>query len=137
MTCLFTFYLSVWRFGMHNEYTKYCACTKMYIPTWQRITDEGSLPEMRIWSIVLIKVDFKWCVHLKPRSNALIYTRGEYYTYKLCIICTRVYFWACERNCIYVKVNLHMCKYTPPCNIYTCSDQVYICILYVYVFLVM
>ena len=27
-----------------------------------------------------------------------------------------VYFWACERNCIYVKVNLHMCKYTPPCK---------------------
>ena len=34
----------------------------------------------------------------------------------ICIICTRVYFWACERNCIYVKVNLHMCKYTPPCK---------------------
>ena len=29
---------------------------------------------------------------------------------------TWVYFWACERNCIYVKVNLHMCKYTPPCK---------------------
>ena len=25
-------------------------------------------------------------------------------------------FWACERNCIYVKVNLHMCKYKPPCK---------------------
>ena len=34
----------------------------------------------------------------------------------ICIICTRVYFWPCERNCIYVKVNLHMCKYTPPCK---------------------
>ena len=29
-----------------------------------RITDEGSVPEMRIWSILLIKSDFKWCIHL-------------------------------------------------------------------------
>ena len=28
-----------------------------------RITDEGSVPEMRIWSILLIKSDIKWCVH--------------------------------------------------------------------------
>ena len=31
---------------------------------WPRITDEGSLPEMRIWSIMLIKSDLKWCIHL-------------------------------------------------------------------------
>ena len=43
------------------------------------------------------------------------YTHGVYIIH-ICIICTRVYFWACERNCIYVKVNLHMCKYTPPCK---------------------
>ena len=60
------------------------------------------------------------------------FTHGVYIIH-ICIICTRVYFWACERNCIYVKVNLHMCKYTPPCKYYTCSDQVYICI-YIYVF---
>ena len=29
-----------------------------------RITDEGSVPEMRIWSILLIKSDLKWCIHL-------------------------------------------------------------------------
>ena len=29
-----------------------------------RITDEGSVPEMRILSILLIKSDFKWCIHL-------------------------------------------------------------------------
>ena len=29
-----------------------------------RITDEGSVPEMRIWSISLIKSDLKWCIHL-------------------------------------------------------------------------
>ena len=28
------------------------------------IPDEGSIPEMRIWSILLIKSDLKWCVHL-------------------------------------------------------------------------
>ena len=31
---------------------------------WLRITDEGSLPEMRIWSILLIKSDLKWSIHL-------------------------------------------------------------------------
>ena len=31
---------------------------------WLRVTDEGSLPEMRIWSILLIEYDLKWCIHL-------------------------------------------------------------------------
>ena len=31
---------------------------------WPRFTDEGSVPEMRIWSILLIKSDLKWCKHL-------------------------------------------------------------------------
>ena len=31
---------------------------------WLRITDEGSVTEMRIWSIVLMKSDYKWCIHL-------------------------------------------------------------------------
>ena len=31
---------------------------------WRRITDEGSLPEMRIWSILLITSGLKWCIHL-------------------------------------------------------------------------
>ena len=30
----------------------------------RRITDEGSLPVMRIWSIMLIKSELKWCIHL-------------------------------------------------------------------------
>ena len=37
---------------------------------WLRITDEGSLPEMRIWSILLIKSVLKWCIHL---SGSLFY----------------------------------------------------------------
>ena len=31
---------------------------------WLKITDEGLVPEMRIWSILLIKSDIKWCIHL-------------------------------------------------------------------------
>ena len=31
---------------------------------WLRIIDEGSVPELRIWSILLIKSDLKWCIHL-------------------------------------------------------------------------
>ena len=30
---------------------------------WLRITDEGSVPEMRIWSISNL-IRFKWCIHL-------------------------------------------------------------------------
>ena len=33
-------------------------------PVWLRITDEGSVPEMHIWSILLIKSDLNWCIHL-------------------------------------------------------------------------
>ena len=29
-----------------------------------RITDEGSVPEIRVWSILLKKSDLKWCIHL-------------------------------------------------------------------------
>ena len=39
---------------------------------WLRITDEGSVPEMRIWSILLIISDLKWCIHLS-RSLFLYY----------------------------------------------------------------
>ena len=35
------------------------------------ITDDGSVPEMRIWSILLIQSDFKWCIHLS--RNLLLY----------------------------------------------------------------
>ena len=31
---------------------------------WLRITHEGSVPEMSIWSIFLINSDLKWCTHL-------------------------------------------------------------------------
>ena len=34
---------------------------------WLRITDEGSVTELRIWSILIIETDLKWCVHLSRR----------------------------------------------------------------------
>ena len=37
-----------------------------------RITDEGSVPEMWIWSILLIKSDLKWCIYLS-RSLVLYF----------------------------------------------------------------
>ena len=36
-------------------------------------TDEGSVPEKRIWSIFLIKSDLKWCIHLK--RSLFLYSR--------------------------------------------------------------
>ena len=35
---------------------------------WRRITDESLIPEMRIWSILLIKSELKWCIHLSKVS---------------------------------------------------------------------
>ena len=38
------------------------ACTSMCLEV--RITDEGLIPGMHIWFILLIKSDLKWCIHL-------------------------------------------------------------------------
>ena len=35
-----------------------------YYFLWRRTTNEGSIPEMCIWSILLIKSNLKWCIHL-------------------------------------------------------------------------
>ena len=40
---------------------------------WQRITDEDSMPEMRIWSISLIKSGLKWCLHLERSLFSYLY----------------------------------------------------------------
>ena len=47
---------------------------------WPRITDEVSLPEMGIWSILLIKSDLKWCIHLSRSLFLYVTTRtvGSY-----------------------------------------------------------
>ena len=75
-----------------------------------------------------------------PFTCADLHTICKLYIYEFALGCI-IYNWACERNCIYVKVNLHMCKYTPCVNIHLLGPGVYfllhICILYIYVFLVM
>ena len=67
---------------------------------------------------------------LKTRSHALIYTRCVNYTYMYNL--HRVHFCACERNCIYVKVNLHMCKYTPPCKYTSARTRCIFAFAYMY-----
>ena len=42
---------------------------------WLRITDEGPVPEIRIWSILLIKSDLKWCIHL---SSLYLYLKRKH-----------------------------------------------------------
>ena len=41
---------------------------------WPRITEEGSVPEMGIWSILLIVSDLKWCIHLS--RSLFLYFNG-------------------------------------------------------------
>ena len=44
---------------------------------WLRITDEGLVPEMRIWFILLIKSDLKWCIHLSRSLFFVCQLLGE------------------------------------------------------------
>ena len=46
---------------------------------WPRITDEGSVPEMRIWSILLIKSDLKWCI-----KSLFIFQKNTWSSWSLC-----------------------------------------------------
>ena len=55
-------------FGIHFNFFNYLI--------WLRITDEGLLPEMRIWSILLIKSDLKWCIPSKKKSLCLIMNKA-------------------------------------------------------------
>ena len=42
-----------------------------------RITDEGSVPEMRTWYILLIKSDLKWCMNLSSSLFSYWFVRCE------------------------------------------------------------
>ena len=46
-----------------NENARYKR-NELELRFWLRITDEGLVLEMHIWSISLIKSDLKWCIHL-------------------------------------------------------------------------
>ena len=53
------------------------------------VTDEGSVPEMRIWSILLIKSDLKWCIHLSRSLFFILTTNSTQFNSKLdygCIV---------------------------------------------------
>ena len=53
---------------------------------WLRFTDEGSVPEMRKWSMLLIKSDLKWCVHL---SRSLFFIFALNCDFHLLAVATR------------------------------------------------
>ena len=42
---------------------------------WLRITDEGSVREMYIWSILLVKSDLKWFINLI--RSLILYTQQK------------------------------------------------------------
>ena len=46
-----------------------------------RITDAGSVPEMRIWSISFIKSDLKWCIHLFELKTLFQFEMNILYMY--------------------------------------------------------
>ena len=53
-----------------------CSISRMHLDfIWQRITDEGSVPEMRMWSILLVESDLKWCIHLS--RSLLLYSNKK------------------------------------------------------------
>ena len=42
-----------------------------------RITDEGLVPEMCIWSMLLSKFDWKWCIHVHLSRSIFLYIIAE------------------------------------------------------------
>ena len=48
---------------------------------WVRITDEGSVPEIRIWSISLIQSEYKWCIHLSRSLYLNIVLHRDQYSH--------------------------------------------------------
>ena len=75
---------------------------------WLRITDEGSIPEIRIRSILLIKSDLKWCIHL---SRGL-FSYFEYAGFKLNGDPATFYQWYCHR-----PLNNHILWWPVLCNL--------------------
>ena len=58
---------------------------------WLRITDEGSVPEMRIWSISLIQSDLKWCIHLSRSLFFNFWTLKYLYLIKVMSCVKKIY----------------------------------------------
>ena len=66
--CGFNLFLGTFGISIFNNFNYFL---------WQRITDEGSVPEMRIWSILLILSDLKWCLHLSKSLFFVFQLLGE------------------------------------------------------------
>ena len=68
-----------------------------------RITDEGSVPEMRIWSKLFIKSDFKWCIHLS--RSLFLYCNLKFIWYcKIPLRCFFLKYLPCS-----IEVNVDIC----------------------------
>ena len=49
---------------------------------WLRINEEGSVPGMRIWSILMIKSDLKWCIIFFSRNLFLYVTTWKRFQFQ-------------------------------------------------------
>ena len=61
-----------------------------YFP-WLRITDEGSITEKRIWSILLIKAHLKWCLDLSKKSLFILCSNCLDQIPRTCHVFTRLF----------------------------------------------
>ena len=79
-------------FSFHHPFRLQLLSTLLghHFPTtyfvWLRITDEGSVPEMRIWSILLIKYGLKWYIHL-IRSLCVYFSANQDWEQRFCTSC--------------------------------------------------
>ena len=62
--------MNIFLFIFYSQKSYYFLLRNYFV--WLRITDEGSVPEMRIWFILLIKFDLKWCIHLNIYTPQII-----------------------------------------------------------------
>ena len=78
----------------------------LYYFVWLSITDEGSVSEMRIWSILFIKSDLKWCTHLgiSLYSNSTVIQLLCFNTPSLLALLSFWHFWASLFNFLYYFV---------------------------------
>ena len=78
----------------HFWVINFLPCVNYFV--WLKITDKGLVPEMRIWSISLIKSDLKWCVHLS--RSLYLYSKDT--TVKI-ILCLFISNYICLKTTIF------------------------------------
>ena len=88
------------------------------------LNDEGSVPEMRIWSILFIKSDLKWCIHLSWSlflSDSLSMGKLEGHMVLYCVPWrnTCIYaltFWTLHWFHLFFDVILHIWHFSHNCD---------------------